>query len=120
MNSNLHACLVLPFPPSVNNLFAGKTRRFKSKAYKAWLEEAEYALTQQEQQPLFVGPVSLDIALGKPDRRKRDVANLIKAVEDFIVSPANILEDDSQVQRVTAYWCPNTTGCRIYVEPVVG
>ena len=30
----------LPYPPSANNLFPGKARRFPSKAYKAWREAA--------------------------------------------------------------------------------
>jgi len=30
-----YACLMLPYPPSTNGLFAGKARRFVSKPYKA-------------------------------------------------------------------------------------
>jgi len=40
--------LELPLPPSVNGLYAGKTRRFKSNKYKDWIQEAYIKLKQQE------------------------------------------------------------------------
>ncbi len=33
--------IILPMPPSVNEAYAGKSRRFKSKAYKRWLIECQ-------------------------------------------------------------------------------
>lgn len=111
-----YLCLVLPFPPTTNNLFAGKARRFPSRAYRDWQAEAYSALLRQMPCRHFVGPVTMILALGKPDRRRRDVSNYIKAVEDFIVKPAGILSDDEQVQDVRAYWCPEVVGCRVEIE----
>lgn len=112
------ACLVLPFPPTTNNLFAGKEKRHRSRAYKDWHVEAYAAYLRQPRPRPITGPVRLDIALGKPDRRRRDVSNYVKALEDFIVKDARVLEDDSQVEDLHVYWCTETVGARVYVEPL--
>lgn len=114
----IQVCVFLPFPPTTNNLFAGKERRHKSEAYKAWLWEAEYQFRQQ-QVPMkhYARPVKLQIALGRPDRRKREPSNYIKAPEDFLVRMGMIM-DDSQVEDVRAYWCPETVGARLLIEPI--
>ena len=115
--SNGYVCLFLPFPPTTNNLFAGKARRFPSKAYKAWKEEAAMALMQQQPLMQFSVPVKLTIGLARPDKRRRDPSNYIKAPEDFLVNPAEILSDDSQVHDVRAYWAHDVdSGCRLEIE----
>lgn len=110
-----YACIFLPFPPSVNHLFPGKARRFKSRAYKDWLGEADLALFKQQPLPMFAGPVNLTFTFGRPDKRARDVTNYLKAPEDLIVT-RGIIEDDSLVQKVTAEWSQDVIGVRIEVE----
>ena len=113
------ACLLLPYPPSVWRLYAGKGKnRHKSDAYRTWLDEAWLAVQRQPRQPALSGPVSMDIALGRPDKRRRDLDNPLKAIADLLVS-AGVLEDDSQVEKLNVYWCPETTGARVFVEPYV-
>ncbi len=118
-----HASIILPFPPSVNSLFRnvtgrdGKPRgRVVTKKYKAWREEAAQALFEQEPIARFTGPISLTLALGRPDKRKRDISNLVKAVEDLIVTHG-IIADDSDVQRLSVYWTHGVHGCRVEIEP---
>lgn len=89
----------LPFPPSVNNLFAGKTRRYASKAYKAWKAAAAPCVPAG----LIAGPYTLDLLFDRPDRRARDLGNLEKAVSDLLVERGLVI-DDSCCERITLAW----------------
>jgi crossover junction endodeoxyribonuclease RusA len=107
--------LSLPFPPSVNTLFPGTVRRFKSKRYKAWLAEAGKSLyTQPTRQ--FTGPVSVRVELGRPDKRVRDLDNYFKAVLDLLVSH-DIIEDDCMIHRLEAYWA-EIEGAKVEIHSI--
>jgi len=94
--------LELPFPPSTNNLFAnaGK-RRIKTAAYSAWLDLASIGIKDSHR--LNLGPYSLHICLRRPDKRRRDLGNLEKAVSDLLVANG-VIQDDSLSQRITLQW----------------
>ena len=112
-----YVCLIVPFPPTVNNLFVNNPRtrgRFSSKAYTAWKAEAARAFALQAPLPHFDGPVVLILSLGIPDKRRRDLSNYIKAVEDSVVA-AGILNDDSQVVDLNVRWDEQVVGCRIEI-----
>lgn len=96
--------LWLPFPPSANSLFAGKTRRYVSPRYKKWRAAAGWELQSQRIRSA-IGPVVIDIALTAPDKRARDADNGNKAILDLLVRHG-VLSDDSsvQVRQVTARW----------------
>lgn len=89
----------LPFPPSVNGLFAGKGRRYCSATYKAWKAAAKAFVPAG----LIPGPYSLELIFDRPDRRARDLGNLEKAVSDLIVERGLVI-DDSCCQRITLAW----------------
>lgn len=118
-----YACLLLPFPPTVNNLFSnytrgGKQMRVPTKGYVAWQREADAALMQQKPLPAFDSPVAVTITLGRPDRRRRDIANLEKAPTDQIVK-AGVLADDCLIEKITLQWGADVTGCRYEIESMV-
>lgn len=108
---------MLPLPPSVNNLFAGKKRRFPTKRYEDWRTEAWAALGYQKPWPRYDEPVKVTLAIGRPDNRRRDLDNLLKGPLDLLTS-AGILKDDDLVHDVRAYWCPEVVGCRVEIEPM--
>lgn len=110
-----HLCLVLPFPPSVNGLYAGKQRRYKSKRYTAWCLEASMALMRQRPFKCFTGNVTEIISLGRPDKRTRDVWNYEKAINDLLVEH-EVLEDDSLIQKGTIQWAPDVVGAMVELE----
>ena len=112
-----HCCLMLPFPVSTNNLFAGKTKRFPSRRYKTWRTEAGAALAAQRPLPSFSEPVEVTLSIGKPDGRKRDLDNLFKAPLDLLVE-FGVLVDDQLIHRLSASWDPNVVGCRVEIERV--
>ena len=115
----MYACLMVPFPPTVNNLFANVSGRGRvpTARYKAWKIEAQWTLRQQSPLPHFQAAVSLVLTMGRPDKRRRDISNFIKAPEDALVE-AGILDDDSQVEDVRARWSRDVTGCRIEIEEI--
>lgn len=94
----------LPFPVSTNNLFKNLTRggRAKTERYTAWLAEAALALRGQRAVAIK-GSFRLRLSLERPDWRRRDLSNLIKAPEDFLVSQG-IIEDDSFAQSIHVEW----------------
>jgi len=89
----------LPFPPSVNGLFAGKERRYASRAYKAWQAEAAPCVPGR----MVPGPYEIHMRFDRPDRRSRDLGNFEKAVSDLIVKRGLVI-DDSCCQRMVLAW----------------
>ena len=113
-----YACLFLPFPVSANNLFVNNPRtrgRFPSKRYIEWQTEAMRVLDKQRPLPFFGVPVAVTLSFGRPDKRKRDLANLEKAPVDLMVK-ADVILDDFLIERLTLKWVPDVTGCRVEIE----
>lgn len=53
----------------------------------------------------------------KPDKRRRDIDNLIKACADLLVRHG-VVSDDSEMRSVSARWIPagqQKTACRVFV-----
>ncbi|MGI9412094.1 MAG: RusA family crossover junction endodeoxyribonuclease [Hyphomicrobiales bacterium] len=96
--------LTLPFPPTTNNLFRnvrGKGR-VPTKNYEQWMKRALGELMIQRPARL-TGYVSVDLAFGIPDKRRRDLDNLMKAPLDCLVK-FGVVEDDSKIIRISARW----------------
>lgn len=104
----------LPVPPSVNGLFAGKSRRYKSAAYKAWLQHAGLEINQQKVPPVS-GPYNLTLQLSIKDRA--DVDNRTKPVLDLLVKH-RLTPDDRLCHRASAERSEEVLPgrCRIMVE----
>lgn len=113
--------LLLPRPPSVNQLYVNNphTRgRFSSAAYKAWKTQAELALLQQRFH-LTPGPVEVRIRVGRKNRQRADCANFEKATSDFLVTH-RLIEDDCLIQRNTQEWCTGLDGIEVTILPLDG
>lgn len=104
----------LPFPPSVNCLFAGKARRYPSPRYKRWKSAALWHLRMSKAKQIL-GPVDISIDLTAPDKRVRDVDNYSKALLDSLVW-SGVLADDSQVQQLNLRWADGEPGARITIK----
>ncbi len=112
-----HACLVLPFPPSVNSIWrAFRGRNIKSKRGREYDARADVCLQQQQPLPRFTQPVSVEAAFGRPDKRRRDLDNHAKAVLDALTRNG-VLEDDSLIHRLLLYWSPDVVGVRVEIVP---
>lgn len=78
--------MVLPLPPSVNNLYVNTANgRRKTEQGKKYERDVHEALMEQRSRPKCPKPpyeVSLWFLL--PDNRRRDVSNMVKAIEDAV------------------------------------
>tara|TARA_Y100000310_G_scaffold345377_1_gene464281 strand:- start:2129 stop:2428 length:300 start_codon:yes stop_codon:yes gene_type:complete len=73
----------------------------KTQRYLSWLMAAGHDIRlvrRNENEPL-APPYNLKIELVRPDKRKRDIGNALKAVEDLLVEH-RIMHDDSLVRRI--------------------
>lgn len=96
--------LHLPFPISVNAAYANggsKRGRHKTARYNAWIAEASLHVRDIHRQN--IGAYQLAICLEAPDRRARDIGNLEKVVQDFLVMHG-VIQDDSKCQRLVMTW----------------
>ena len=97
--------LQLPYPPSANRLWRRSGRTIhKSDEYAQWLHDAGWRAREQRIQLLAVtGPYMLSISAARPDRRKRDLDNLIKPISDLL-SSIGIIDDDCCCEMLSARW----------------
>ena len=108
--------LRLPMPPSVNDIWSwGGGSVNRSRRYKDWIAEADFAFLQQKRgQPRFSDDVRVEIALG-PRRKGRDLDNTMKPLLDRLEA-WGIVANDSQVVEIRARWDDAVDGAEIVVE----
>ena len=100
------AYIVLPMPPTTNNLFAGNgKRRYRTAKYKSWAKEAGLMLMLQ-QPPQYRGQVCVHLFVGEPkNERDMDLANREKAAIDLLVEHQIIQGDGRKyVRRIIMDW----------------
>jgi len=105
-------------PPSVNNLFitVGK-RRIRAPGYTHWAERSGWLLKGQVKPSQHIeGPFAISLAFVRPDKRRRDLDNLCKAVIDLAVKN-RLVSDDSECQRIEASWVSDGPPCRVVILP---
>lgn len=119
--------LTLPYPPSGNALYRSPGRKtpIKSRAYRQWEADAEAAIPISVR-GLVRGPHQVIIEVDRPDRRKRDLDNLTKAIFDALKDhPAKplkgVIRDDSDTLGYAIAWSEqvpvNPAQVRIWVLP---
>jgi Holliday junction resolvase RusA-like endonuclease len=91
----------------------------KSDAYNAWLEHVGWVIAQEKPKKI-PGKYRLTIEATRPDKRKRDIDNTIKAVSDAL-QWFNVIVDDYLCERVSAEWAKGVStseaGIRVTIEP---
>lgn len=91
--------LILPWPPSVNNYWLAKgNTRFISKAGRVFREGVAEECARQSVIGLL-GRLAVHIALFPPDRRARDIDNILKALLDAC-EHAGCYASDSQIDEL--------------------
>ena len=109
--------LILPYPPSVNKLWrTTKTGgMYSSKEYKDWAKHCEWAAHTQTKGKGILGEYTLEVVAVKPDKRRRDLGNLEKAISD-ILQRAGVIKDDYLCQKITMEWAKSGPECLITVK----
>lgn len=110
--------LTLPWPPSANN-YVRHTRaggHYLTQATKTFRLEV-WNEAKQHRVPLQRGKLVLHVEAHPPDKRRRDMDNLFKALGDALQC-AGVVADDSQFDVYTIKRMPVIKGgvlqCRIY------
>lgn len=106
----------LPYPPSANRLWRRSgTHIHKSAQYTKWLREAGWQAISQKPGGIK-GPYALQIQAVRPDKRKRDLGNLLKGIEDLLVS-IGVIEDDSHADLISMRWVTTGEGITVRISP---
>lgn len=96
----------LPLPVSVNAMYkVGRGRKFISQQYSKWIDKADIWLSGQDvthpKRPIN-RPVELAIVAYRGKgwvERVRDLDNMIKAVQDYLVRGEWLADDNSEIIR---------------------
>ena len=102
--------IVLPWPPSVNaywRTFRG--RMIISVAGREYRTAVAEQILLQRAAKHFTAPLKVTIEAWRPDRRKRDLDNLLKAALDSLAH-AGVFEDDSQIVDLRIFWAAEIGG----------
>jgi crossover junction endodeoxyribonuclease RusA len=113
------ASFSLPLPPSVNALYRNVPGRgrVKTHRYQTWLNAAGWALKEARPAPMR-GDYAMMLICQRPDRRRRDLGNLLKAIED-VLTAHGIIEDDSLATEIHMSWAGGQgNGCVVRLEKV--
>ncbi len=93
----------MPWPPSVNRIWRtvsinGRQRTLLSREGREYREEVCSLLNgyAKDDEVCFKGSVAVTVEASPPDKRRRDLDNVLKAAMDSLTS-AGIWADDSQV-----------------------
>ena len=95
----------LPLPPSLNRLYRSTQKQkgvYLSAEGKAWHEEAALQINVQCV-PAIKPPYRVEYAAGRPDNRRRDVANLEKILSDRL-QKSEVITDDCQIKDMRLCW----------------
>lgn len=106
--------VILPLPPSTNNLFVNVgRRRAKSRAYTAWREEVGWMLNIA---PKWKVKGRICLMLYLPSDMRGDISNRVKAVEDALVDYGRIDDDRNVVELHVHKTWTEPKECRVVVE----
>ena len=92
--------LELPWPPSVNHYYRHVGPRVIISRDGRQYRDIVASRIREAAIKKFDGPVELNIQLYPPDKRRRDVDNILKCVLDTLTY-GGVYFDDSQVRRLT-------------------
>lgn len=96
--------LALPYPPSANSLWRQVNgRTLVSKRYRVWRAEAEWIARIAGRGARLRGHYELTLTAERPDRRRRDIDNLIKPCSDALKA-GGLIEDDCLADRIVLAW----------------
>lgn len=87
----------------------------RSSEYASWRKHAEWAAATQVKGKSISGKYTLEIAAVKPDKRRRDLGNLEKAVSDLL-QKIEVIDDDYLCQDIHLYWAKSGPECLIIIR----
>lgn len=110
--------LRLPWPPSVNHYYVHSRKGVFISAKGRLFRKRVIALLGQRDP--ITSPIKLSVELFPPDKRRRDIDNTLKALQDAL-QHGNLYHDDCQISQLHVYKNPPkppTGEVIIKVEPL--
>ena len=96
--------LILPFPPSVNTYWRNfNGRMLISKKGREYRKAVADQVLIQKGAKHYQGKVKMTIEAWRPDERKRDLDNLLKAPLDALTH-AGVYVDDQLIVDLRIFW----------------
>jgi crossover junction endodeoxyribonuclease RusA len=104
----------LPWPPSLNGYWRRVgNRTLISAAGRSYREHVVLLIRMAKLTP-FTGPIRYEAVYHQPDKRRRDLDNLIKVILDSL-QHAGLYADDSQVHQIDIRFGCQVDGGRVNV-----
>lgn len=113
--------ITLPYPPSVNRLWRAKKGGgvYRSAEYVNWKKATAWEIAAQVKTRSIQGKFKILIEAVAPDKRRRDIDNILKAVMDALVA-ARVIEDDYLCRDLHVMWVETGPPIRIVLEGTEG
>lgn len=100
----------LSWPPSVNTYWRTfKGRMIISKAGRDYRKAVQDAVLMQLANKHWEEKLKVTVEAFRPDNRRRDLDNLLKAILDALAH-AGVYLDDSQIVDLRIYWAEEKSG----------
>ncbi len=108
--------LELPYPPTINHYYGNRPRggKFIKPSGKAFRQEVAVLVTQAKAMVNYDGPIRVEIIAEMPDKRRRDIDNINKALLDAL-QHAQVYKDDTQIQQLYSEKAGFTKGGKVTV-----
>ena len=108
--------LDLPWPPTTNTMYAVvRGRKILSKKGRIYKADVLQIVLQRGVNHSLSGRIKLYIDAFPPDKRRRDISNIIKAIEDALTN-AGVWLDDSQIDELIVTRCEREKGGRVHIQ----
>jgi len=90
----------LPWPPTVNHYYTvSRNRKILSARGRAYKNECYWIMVEAKTTKLTSGKFAIEITCFPPDRRRRDLDNLLKPILDSLTDYGAIT-DDSDIDEI--------------------
>ena len=111
----------IPFPPSMNRLWRATKGGgvYRSPEYVKWKEAACWAVAAQCRSGRINGPFKLTMLVVPPDKRHRDLDNLLKASLDALAG-AGVIANDRHCRWIEARWVEDGAPCTLILDDIGG
>lgn len=115
------------FPIPLSSCFknVAKNGRADTDRYASWKRETDWAIRRKPNlrgnpgAPTIAGTVTVCFSLRRPDKRQRDLDNLLKALGDTLTRN-HIIEDDSKIVDLRIRWTGEAFDGAVMVEIIEG
>ena len=109
--------LTLPWPPTVNSYYRNGSRtghRYMTDAAKRYRGQVVAAVMMARARKALDGRLRMTVIANPPDRRERDLDNLLKGLQDSL-QHAGVYERDSQIDDLRIVRGPIVKGGQVVV-----